>query len=758
MSNASTIQPESPPRLLTVALVLVCVAICVAALAAGIDKAFAGIGLLSANGTAQTAAGVPGDKLYTSVVCLCSLLAAALAAIHAARSQANDTETAALPVSHRIVVWALFALPLVSLASLVTRWLMIDHGSVTYLDAMMRGLTYWSSLSSLALTAYYLGRRMEKAFQAMLIALIAASTIASVIAVQDYLVSVFARHLAGWREFGTSTPDFFAAFLLVTMPVCFGAFLASTQRDSTLAYGFCAALQFAAIPTTGSRFALISLVVELAIFALSYAALYRRDRSALHDTRGKLLDVVAVIVVGGVVFAGPVIHRLQAASLRSDANSGAFRVYTWRGALRLARAYPVFGTGPDLFQYDFPRYALAGFTRLAHSGYLQSLDELGALATLAFSLISIGCIVVVGRTILSRQPDASVLPGLADSKVGLSADTTGVQTLVLIGLMSGVVGMAVQNLIDSDWMVTICGATWFAAVGLLLAGAYRGQMEAGEIIPSSAAARSMSALCWGASLVALSLCVCSVKWCAGGWLERQGQLGSASAAVPLDGEYAGSAGYALAQDSAEFPAALALLKNAAQLTPSATAFRRLAEIQSAMGDLQAALGDVGSGLRVDPNDLSLLLLGAQISTRMNDGAGTLNYYRKVAALQIAPYGTVPAIGDLTEYRYAYADEALEADALNRGDAAAAIIFGTRAKIVFDQYLVEGGSSNPARISMSGPPNGQMDAQLQSLYGQCMTLLASAYARNGQLNQASAVHAEAARKLPKFISKAPSVQH
>ncbi len=761
MRYAPPAPAQAPSRLLTVAVVFVCAAICVAALASGIDKAFSAIGLLTSDSTAQTAAGVPGDKLYTSVVCVCSLIAAACTALHAGRSQASDTRHLEMPTSSRLVTWALYALPLVSLASLVSRWLMIDHGSLRYLDAMMRGLAYWTALCSLGLSACYLGRRLEKAYQAMLITLIAASTLAAVIGVQDYLVSAFARHIAGWREFGTSTPDFFAAFLLVTMPVCFGAFLASSKRDGTLAYGFCAALQLAAIWTTGSRFALISVAVELAVFAVMCAALYRGNRPMPQRTRGKLVAVLAIIVVGGLVFAGPVLHRLHAASLRGDANSGAFRVYTWRGAIRLAKAYPAFGTGPDLFQYDFPRYAVAGFTRLAHSGYLQSLDELGVLGTVAFCVIGLGCIVSAACTLKSKHAGISASEEKSGSDAVSLTVSAGADALVLIGLTSGVAGMAVQNLIDSDWMVTICGATWFAAVGLLLAAVSRRLADAEALSPNlgtAASGRNKTALCWGASLAALLLCVCGLKWCAGGWLERQGEFGSAAAAVPLDGEYAGTAGYALTSDSAEYPAALVLLQDASRLTPTAPAFRRLADLHSASGDSQAALRDIENGLRVDPNDLALLLRGAEISAGLNDNAGALRYYGKIAALQIAPYGTVPALGDLVEYRYAFADEALESNALSRGDAANAILYGQRGKAVFDQYLAEGGSSNPARVSMAGPPSEAVNTQLQNLYSQIMSILASSYSRNGQSGQADAVRAEAARKLPKFIHKTPPAQH
>ena len=529
--------------------------------------------------------------------------------------------------------------------------------------------------------------------------------------------------------------------------------MSEKARQHISATGFAPALQLAAIPTTGSRFALISLAVELAILALGCVALYRRNSHALQDARGKLLSVVAAIVVGGVVFAGPVIHRLQAASLRSDANSGAFRVYTWRGALRLARAYPVFGTGPNLFQYDFPRYALAGFTRLAHSGYLQSLDELGVLGCLALGLIGVGCVVAAAGALTSKEADSLGLPGSDGGEASLARDSAGTNALVLIGLTSGVAGMAVQNIIDSDWMVTICGATWFAAVGLLLAAIPRRQSDAGEAVRFPQVGRSQPAFYWAFSLAALFLCVCCAEWCAGGWLERQGQFGSAAAAVPLDGEYAGSAGSALAQEPVEFLETLALLKEAAKLTPSATAFRRLAEVQAAMGDSGAALSDVENGLRVDPNDLALLLSGAQISGGMNDGAGALSYYKKMAALQIEPYGTVPALGDLTEYRYAYADEALEADALSRGDAAAAISFGIRGKTVLEQYLAEGGSSNAARISLSGAPSPQRDAEMQNLYDQILSLLVSAYARAGQSSRADAIRAENARMSSKFIRKA-----
>ena len=168
-------------------------------------------------------------------------------------------------------------------------------------------------------------------------------------------------------------------------------------------------------------------------------------------TRGLLGAILAALIVGGAVFARPVLDRLQ----NLHDNSAAFRLWTWRGSLHMALANPVLGTGVGTWTDLYPRYALTGFTRLAHNSYLQMADECGlpALLALLTALVLLGISVVRG---LRLAPQAETGGGW------LPADPR----LLRCGLLAAVAGGAVQNVIDSDWYVFFLGAVFWTLAGL----------------------------------------------------------------------------------------------------------------------------------------------------------------------------------------------------------------------------------------------------------------------------------------------------
>jgi O-antigen ligase len=58
----------------------------------------------------------------------------------------------------------------------------------------------------------------------------------------------------------------------------------------------------------------------------------------------------------------------------------------WTAAVRIARAHPVFGTGPGTFSRSYERVKPAGaeMTRLAHNDYLEQASDSGVIGFLSY--------------------------------------------------------------------------------------------------------------------------------------------------------------------------------------------------------------------------------------------------------------------------------------------------------------------------------------------------------------------------------------
>ena len=138
-------------------------------------------------------------------------------------------------------------------------------------------------------------------------------------------------------------------------------------------------LQLATLVATGSRFALVALALALVVFETALRRAQRHGQTLDRTTRGLRVTLGIGLVLAALVFARPVFLRLT----NPDPNSGAFRAWTWKGAVRMAAANPVLGTGIGTWEDSYPRYALTGFTRAAHESYLQLADECGVPALLA---------------------------------------------------------------------------------------------------------------------------------------------------------------------------------------------------------------------------------------------------------------------------------------------------------------------------------------------------------------------------------------
>jgi len=557
--------------------------------------------------------------------------------------------------------------------------MLVQHGT-GYFGQMLRG---WALLAT-DFALFALARRValdKRHLFGLLLAAVIGSAYVSQTGIVEYL-PFFLTHQTSHRVFSTSTPDFLAGYLVLLLPVTlalllripsFRSLTPLVRRAGMLILGIILVFQLVTLLTTGSRFALVSLLVGLVVFGASLVFALRSGLVLSRTSRVLLGAMLIGVVLVGAIFARPVIGRLH----NVNDNSAAFRKWTWEGSVKMAAANPVLGTGIGTWPDLYPRYALTGFTRLAHNSYLQLADECGVPALLAL-LTTLGLVgVALKRGILNTQNDSRLL---------------------LCGLTGALAAGVVQNLIDSDWYVFFLGATFWTLAGLAAGIASPAEVE----VKSSRI--SLPAVLAGGG-VAAALCILLVaQGIAAGYGAED--YGAARAWDPLNGKYAAEQGYKeFYVKQGNLPEAETALRTAIALQPNSLNYKRLGAILQQGGREREAQAAYRSGVEVDPNNLDLLL--------------ALGEYRHVSELELTPVGTVRALGEVTETKFALADAKM-GDLSAKTDPAEAIAYYTRAAQGLEAYVSEGGSLNVERQAISGGhPNASLDTEMRSLYAQVL---------------------------------------
>ncbi len=590
--------------------------------------------------------------------------------------------------------------------------LAVQHGT-GYFGVMLRG---WSVLAA-DFALFALARRVagnRALLYGLALAAVAASAWIADLGVQEYITHLRAGIL-NWRIFVSSSPDFLAGYFVLLLPLTLALFLeAPSLRGLTpllrgmasLVLGVVLLLQLAAFLTTQSRFGLISLAVSLVVFAAGLLTATRRGLVLPPATRG-LLGVFGIgLVLGGAVFARPVLTRLQ----NLHDNSAAFRVWTWRGSVHMALANPILGTGIGAWTDLYPRYARTGFTRLAHNSYLQMADECGLPALLAL-------LAVLGLLGLTVMRGLRRLPETGSDGSGFFPQDNRV---LLCGLAGSLAGGIVQNLGDSDWYVFFLGAVFWTFAGMVAGLAGTGA-EAVRPAPKLA-------LITAGSVAAALLLLTGTEGIGAGYaVAAAGQKDSdpsgaaenynaARAWDPLNSQYPGDLGYAVDYSrSGDLANAESALNNAVALEPNSVSYRRLGTVLLAAGRNADAVAAYRNGLQAEPNSVELLLRLARLSSPSD----ALAYYKRLSDLEQSPVGTARALGESVEPSFAYADAAL-GDAPGQAPAQA-MDYYRRAAALLETYASQGGSVNTEREALSGGrPDPQTDAALSALYSQVMT--------------------------------------
>lgn len=537
----------------------------------------------------------------------------------------------------------------------------------------------WSLWATCVAAAWLFSLRRGQEIWATGFALALAGTLASAFAIREYAENV--RVVPNWRVFGTfANPNFLAGYLCLTMPVTLGLAMASLPGqspapDRTLRgrgemrwlLGFGAWMQVTAILLTGSRFGTASAVLALLVLAgwMAFNRSWNRQRALL-------LGVVCLAVLGTAFFtARALTARVTPQVAQAGEHSGGFRLWTWRGTLRMARAHPLLGTGLGTYEIAYPRYAYVGFTRLAHNSYLQLAAEAGVPA-LMLLLGTLGVLAwSVGRT--ERRTTNAVDAGGAGWNPPYDARA------LRAGLAGSIAAGLARNLIDSDWSVFACLFTFWAIVGLILSLASyspREEREVGEV-PLHRLHLAHTAL------LALALIVLTLRM--GGALNANSANWNLSQGIPDEEGYRRATewepfngdhylslgmlylGMARAGDASRAEDAERFLRRSAELTPLSKTWYHLGNLyRDVLGDPARATEAYRRALELDPHALRVMIELGKTLEQQGKLEEAEAVYRRMLQIENSVYHQVRAIPELPEVDYAFAYAGLARVAKRQG--------------------------------------------------------------------------------------------
>ena len=158
------------------------------------------------------------------------------------------------------------------------------------------------------------------------------------------------------------------------------------------------------------------------------------------------------IVVALTILAIPFVRKSLQEQIRQD-----IRPFIWKGTVKMVLNNPVLGVGPGNYFIKYPSYrdpeyfahakSVTG-TRHAHSEYLEMAAETGVAGLLCFLLL-------IGYTLIAA------LQNLVGQKM------PDKNKLILAGLVSGVIGLLVHNVVDVNLRFPSSAVPFWLCLGII---------------------------------------------------------------------------------------------------------------------------------------------------------------------------------------------------------------------------------------------------------------------------------------------------
>ena len=248
----------------------------------------------------------------------------------------------------------------------------------------------WESLSLTVLAGIYFPAKnllsSPKRRRQMRISLQISAFLSSLLGVWQYFMTdmelkwVDAERFAniGGRVCSTfDNPNVLAIYLLIQIPLSLCGVLDRKERCGwRIFFSVAAVAEMLCMILTWTRGAWLGVMLEIFLLLLFYS----RQSLAM----GLALSVPSAAVLP--YLPDSVLQRLFSIGRLSD-SSTRYRLYTWRGVLRMVTEHPFgIGVGRDAFLNVYPHYAVSGIEGVmhAHQIFLQMAAELGIVGLLVF--------------------------------------------------------------------------------------------------------------------------------------------------------------------------------------------------------------------------------------------------------------------------------------------------------------------------------------------------------------------------------------
>ena len=283
--------------------------------------------------------------------------------------------------------------------------------------------------------------------------------------------------------------NFFAEFVVCTLPFSFWLVAQARGMDQIVLRSFLLAFNVTALLMTGTRSALVALLVLIVLLGL-IAFRFRASLNASGWNRAErwlaILTLIATVYGLGSVPTGNAALKKEnwgetalertffrvggfSADQEFVSGSGSVRLVMWKASLRMIQDVPLTGVGAGAWEVDIPLYQQPGAQMetdfYAHNEYLQLIGEYGIVGWLFLIGLLVFFAGVTRRTWSARESAEESAPDAAFHAIALAS-------LAALLLVSGA---------GFPWRMASTGALFALLLGILASGdAHAVRLEAAQ--------------------------------------------------------------------------------------------------------------------------------------------------------------------------------------------------------------------------------------------------------------------------------------
>ncbi len=267
--------------------------------------------------------------------------------------------------------------------------------SISFWDSISEYLKWLSCFILFGVVSLILFSKKELKY--LIFIFLGTEGVIALIGLYFYLNSFDSRATSTFYE-----PNAFAGYLLFSLPIFLGLFLKEKNKEKAVILGVISVFVFSIFTLTGSRSAYLSFLLPffvlcyiffknypkkelflklislvLGVFLLTNFLFSLKTGDNFLPTPQKFLTLLRYESLSDVDFTAPAQARLTG------------RLDYWKGALKIFKERPLYGSGLGTFSLAYPLYQKGplDYASSAHSDYIQLLSEIGILGMLPFLLL-----------------------------------------------------------------------------------------------------------------------------------------------------------------------------------------------------------------------------------------------------------------------------------------------------------------------------------------------------------------------------------